>query len=154
MKHFIETLWSKNTSEGYAALKELLALSDASNAVYRYMEQFIEKIDSENSYFRTRALALIVANAKWDADDKIDENIDAILSHITDYKPITARQFIKGLPVLARDKPDLRQDILSALRCADTLRYPFSMRSLVDADIRKAILEIENESKLDLGETL
>ena len=146
MKHFIETLWSKNTSEGYTALKELLEISQDSNAVYPFMEQFIEKLNSENSYFRTRALALIVANAKWDTDDKIDESIDAILSHITDYKPITARQFIKGLPALARDKPDLRQDILSALRCADTLRYPLSMSSLVDEDIRKAIMEIQNES--------
>ena len=152
MTRLIETLWSKHTSEGYAALKELLALSQDSNAVYPYMEQFIEKLDSENSYFRTRALALIVANAKWDTEDKIDENIDAILSHITDCKPITARQLIQDLPVLARDKPDLRPDILSALRGADTLRYPLSMRSLVDGDIRKAIMEIENGRQPDLRE--
>lgn len=145
----IEALWSKKPSEGYAALKELLKSSQKSNEVYPYMEQFLEKLDSENSYFRTRALALIIANAKWDTDYKIDENIDAILAHITDDRPITARQFIKELPVLAGDKPELRQDILSALRCADTLRYPLSMRSLVDGDIRNAIIEIENERQHD-----
>ena len=102
MQKLLETLWSKKTSEGYAALKELLTISQSSNALYPYMENFIKKIDSDNSYFRTRALALIVANAQWDTDYKIDENIDAILAHITDVKPITARQFIKDLPRLAK----------------------------------------------------
>lgn len=143
MTHLIEMLWSKKTSEGYAALKGLLALSRESDEVYPYMEQLIEKLDSENSYFRTRALALIAANAKWDTEYKIDENIDRILAHITDDKPITARQFIKDLPILAEAKPELRQDILSALRRADTLRYPLSMRPLVEGDIRDAVMEIE-----------
>ena len=145
MTHFTDTLWSKNPSEGYAALKELLRLSRECDGVYPFMEQFIKMMDNENSYFRTRALALITANAKWDMDCIIDENIDAILSHITDRKPITARQFIRELPVLAKEKPDLRSDILSALRCADTLRYPLSMRPLVDRDIRNAIMEIEKQ---------
>lgn len=146
MQKLLETLWNKKPSEGYAALKELLAISQSTNELYPHMETFIEKLDSDNSYFRTRALALIAANAKWDTDHKIDENIDAILSHITDPKPITARQFIKDLPLFAKDKPDLRQDILNALHGADTLRYPLSMRPLVEADIRKSILEIEKQN--------
>ena len=140
----LDMLWSKTPSQGYAALKELLAISGESSAVYPYMEQFIEKLDSDSSYFRTRALALITANAKWDINCWIDEHIDAILSHITDPKPTTARQFIKDLPVLAAAKPDLRQDILSALRHADTRRYPLSMRPLVERDIQTAISAIEN----------
>lgn len=146
MNSLIERLWSKKASEGYAALKELLKVSQDSNELYQYMGIFIEKMSSDNSYFRTRALALIVANAKWDTDYIIDENIDGILSHITDYKPITARQFIKDLPSLAGNKPDLRQDILTALRGADTLRYSLSMRPLVDEDIRKAIAAIEAQN--------
>ena len=140
---YIEKLWSKNTSEGYRAFQKLLAISRVSDEVYPFIELFVEKLGSDNSYFRTRALGLIVANARWDADCKIDENIDVILSHITDCKPITARQFIKDLPTLALDKPDLRQDILSALHHADTLTYPLSMRPLMNEDLRKAIAEIK-----------
>ena len=146
MNPLMEQLWSKKASEGYAALKELLQLSQASNEIYPYMGNFIEKLSSDNSYFCTRALALIVANAKWDTDYIIDENIDSILSHITDYKPITARQFIRELPSLAKHKPDLQADILVALRNADTLRYSLSMRPLVDEDIRKAITTIESQN--------
>lgn len=143
MEHLMTALWDKNPSKGYAALKELLSLSQQSPAVYRYMGRFIEALQSDNSYFRTRALALLAANAKWDSGHLIDENIDTILSHVTDQKPVTARKWIQDLPALAKDKPDLRQDILSALYHADTQFYPLSMRSLVDADIRKAIQEIE-----------
>lgn len=142
MDRLIEKLWSKKASEGYAALKELLQISRDSDALYPYMEAFIEKLDSDNAYFRTRALALIAANARWDEDCIIDENIDRILAHITDDKPITARQFIRDLPSLAENKPDLREDILAALQGANTLRYPLSMRPLVDEDIRKAIAQI------------
>lgn len=142
MDRLIGKLWGKKASEGYAALKELLQISRASNALYPHMEDFIEKLGSDNAYFRTRALALIVANSKWDEDCIIDENIDGILAHITDDKPITARQFVRDLPSLAENKPDLREDILSALRGANTLRYPLSMRPLVDEDIRKAIAQI------------
>ena len=144
MDHLFEALWSKQPSEGYAALKELLNISRDSSAVYPYMRQFLEKISDENSYFRTRALALITANAKWDTDCLIDENLDAILSHVTDAKPITARQFIQRLPDLAAAKPDLRRDILHALSHADTRPYPLSMRPLVEQDIRSAIAAMES----------
>lgn len=143
MTRLIDALRSKSASEGYAALRELLRLSRDSAEVYGYIEQFIEMTDSENSYIRTRALTLMAANARWDTDCRIDENIDKILEHITDAKPITARKFIEVLPELAAAKPDLRGDILAALYRADTQRYPLSMRGLVDSDIRKAAAEIK-----------
>lgn len=136
-------LWGRNAVAGCAAMQELAALSTQSNAVYPYMQEFIAKLNSASSYSRTRALTLIAANAKWDEAHWIDENMDAILSHITDEKPITARQFIKLLPELAHVKPGLREDILTALQSADTLRYPPSMRPLVEQDIRQAITDIE-----------
>ena len=137
-------LWGKNAPAGYAALQELLAESRESAAVYPYFNQFLEQLGSTNSYFRTRALALIVANAKWDTDYLIDGSIGPILSHVTDPKPITARKFIQDLPALAAAKPDLRGDILRALSRADPLRYPLSMRPLVEKDIQNAVKAIEN----------
>lgn len=136
-------LTAKSSADGYAAMKELLVISETSDTVYPYMARLIGMLGSDNSYVRTRGLLLIVANARWDTDYLIDENINQILSHITDPKPITARQFIQSLPALASAKLDLRADILAALCSADTLRYPLSMRPLMDGDIRKAILTIK-----------
>lgn len=82
-------------------------------------------------------------NAAWDKDFKIDEIIDDYLKHITDPKPITARQCIASLPKIAKNKPDLKEDILRALSRADISRYPDSMCGLVFKDIQNALREVE-----------
>lgn len=145
IEELVAQLTVKKLADGCAAMKELQAISETSDTVYPFMAQLIGMLGSDNSYIRTRGLLLIVSNARWDTDYLIDENINQILSHITDPKPITARQFIQSLPALALAKPDLRAEILAALHVADTLRYPLSMRPLVDGDIGKAILEIERK---------
>ena len=76
-------------------------------------------------------------------DYKIDEVIDKYLKHITDVKPITARQCIKLLPIIAKYKPELKNDILSALYKADVSVYDDSMQPLVYKDIQKALKEIQ-----------
>lgn len=64
---------------------------------------------------------------------------------ITDVKPITARQCIKLLPIIAKHKPELKSDILSTLHKADISIYEDSMQSLVYKDIQKT-LEIIQKS--------
>ena len=90
-----------------------------------------------------RSLTLIAYNAKWDEDYKIDEIIDKYLQHITDVKPITARQCIKLLPIIAKHKPELRNDIISALHKANICIYDSSMQSLVYKDIQKVVKDIQ-----------
>jgi len=138
-----ELLFDKNNNVAYKALQELQKESMETDCVYPYMDRLSEMIDSDNSYIRTRGLTLIACNAKWDKDYKIDEIIDRYLKHITDSKPITARQCIKQLPILAKDKPELKDDILSALHKANICIYDDSMRPLVYKDIQKALKEIE-----------
>ena len=65
------------------------------------------------------------------------------MKHITDVKPITARQCIKVLPLLARYKQELKDDILLALRNANVSFYDSSMQPLVYKDIQKALKEIQ-----------
>lgn len=88
-------------------------------------------------------LILLAYNAKWDKDYKINEIIDKYLEHITDVKPITARQCIKRLPIIAKSKPELKNDILSALYKADIFLYDESMEPLIYKDIQKALREIQ-----------
>ena len=114
-----ELLFDKNNNVAYKALQELQKESIETDCVYPYMDRLSEMLDSDNSYIRTRGLTLIAYNAKWDKDYKIDEIIDNYLKHITDIKPITARQCIKLLPIIAKDKPELKNDILSALHKAN-----------------------------------
>lgn len=104
----LELLASRNNSQAYQALKAMEEVSAESNCLYPRMDEFIAMTGSSNSYLRTRGLALIARNAKWDVDDKIDGIIDGYLEHITDDKPICARQCIKLPPCSPRPNLPLR----------------------------------------------
>lgn len=138
-----ELLFDSNNNIAYKALKELQRVSEESDSVYPYVDRLSDMLDSDNSYVRTRGLTLLACNARWDKDFKLDEIIDKYLKHIVDVKPITARQCIKLLPVIAKYKPDLKNDILCALYKADISAYEDSMQPLVYKDIQKALKEIQ-----------
>ena len=138
-----ELLFDKNNKVAYKALQELQKESAETDCVYPYMDRLSDMLDSDNSYVRTRGLTLLAYNAKWDKNYKIDEIIDKYLKHITDVKPITARQCIKLLPIVAKYKPELKKDILSALYKANISGYDDSMQPLVYKDIQKALKEIQ-----------
>ena len=102
-------------------------------------------LNNANSYIRARGFLLISANVKWDEDCKIDEIIDEYLTHISDTKPIIARQCIKALPNLAKYKPELKNDIITALHRIDISIYSDSMQSLVCKDVRESLAKVNGE---------
>lgn len=136
-------LFDKNNNTAYKALRDLQKESEKTDQVYPYMDKLSAMLDSENSYIRTRGLTLLAYNVKWDKENKIVGILDKYLEHIMDAKPITARQCIKLLPMIAKNKPELREGILSALLHADISIYDSSMRPLVYRDIQRAIKEIQ-----------
>ena len=138
-----ELLFDKNNNVAYKALQELQKESEETDCVYPFIDRLSDMLDSENSYIRTRGLTLLAYNAKWDKEYKVDEIIDEYLKHITDVKPITARQCIKLLPIIAKHKPELKNGILSALNKANISIYDYSMQPLVYKDIQKALKEIK-----------
>ncbi|BCS58311.1 hypothetical protein ADLECEL_21960 [Adlercreutzia equolifaciens subsp. celatus] len=108
VEELLEFLTSRNNSQAYQALKVLEEMSAESSCLYPHMDKFLAMVSSGNSYVRTRGLALVAHNAKWDVDGKIDGIIDEHLEHITDEKPTCARQYIKLLPCLPRPSPPSR----------------------------------------------
>lgn len=138
-----ELLFDKNNNVAYKALQELQKESQETDCVYPFIDKLSDMLDSDNSYIRTRGLTLLAYNAKWDKEYKVDEIIDEYLKHITDVKTITARQCIKLLPIIAKHKPELKNDILSALNKANISIYDYSMQPLVYKDIQKSLKEIQ-----------
>ena len=138
-----ELLFDKNNNVAYKAFQELQKESEETDCVYPFIDRLSDMLDSDNSYIRTRGLTLLAYNAKWDKEYKVDEIIDEYLKHITDVKPITARQCIKLLPIIAKHKPELKNDILSALNKANISIYDYSMQPLVYKDIQKALKKIK-----------
>lgn len=109
---------------------------------YGHFDEFVSLLSHPNSLVRNRALYLLAANARWDREERFDAVLPEYLSHITDEKPITARQCVKALAEVGQAKPRYIPRILTALREADLSKYRDSMRPLIERDLR------ETEEKL------
>ena len=137
----------KDERAAHQAMLRLVERSQESDEVYGLMDELGGLLDDKSSYVRTRALTLIAHNARWDTKGKVDALLDRFLSHITDVKPITARQCVKLLPVLARSKPQLIPRIERALRGAELSQYADSMRPLIERDIADALKSMAQDAE-------
>lgn len=132
-------LRERDHNTAYQALQTLRDLSGRTDRVYPFLDEFARMISDQNSYVRTRGLVLIAANAKWDAQGRIDRILEEMLRHILDPKPITARQCIQSLALILSEKPALADRIRDALAHADTSVYNGRMRPLIEKDIASVL---------------
>ena len=139
----ITRLTGKDAKDAYAFTQQIVEESRTSDAWYPCFDRFAELLRHKNSLVRNRAIAILAANARWDTDGKFDVLLDEFLSHVTDEKPITARQCVAVLPEIAAAKPKLLPRIQSALKQADLSSYPDSMRPLVLKDIVAALQKMD-----------
>ena len=109
---------------------------------YEYFDEFASLLNHPKSLVRNRVLHILAANAQWDEENRFEAIILDYLAHITDEKPITARQCIKALAQIGEAKPQYIPRILSAFKEADLSKYRDSMRPLIEKDI------VETEKKL------
>ena len=140
----IAQLTGKDAKAAYALTQQITAESRGSDTWYPYFDRFAELLSHENSLVRNRAISILAANAHWDTDSKFDALLDEFLSHVTDSKPITARQCIAALPEITAVKPELLPRIRFALEQTDLSGYPDSMRPLVLKDIVAALQKMDS----------
>lgn len=115
----------------------ILLESHESNKWYCHFDEFASLLNHPNSFVRNRVFYILAANAKWDVENKFNNVIDDFLLHVTDEKPITARQCIKALAEVGENKPELIPNILDKLNKADLSKYRDSMRPLIEKDIKE-----------------
>ena len=130
-------LTGKDDRYACALTDRILAESRESDAWYAYFDDFAALLDHPKSLVRNHALHLLAANARWDEAGRLDAVLPAFLAHITDEKPITARQCVQALAEVGLAKPQYIPAILAALRRADLSGYRDSMRPLIQRDIRE-----------------
>ena len=137
-------LTDKNDKAACALAERIVAESRETNAWYPYFDGFAALLEHPKSYVRNRALHILAANARWDAENRLDAILPAFLSHITDEKPVTARQCVQALAELGTAKPQYIPEILRSLESADLSRYRDSMRPLIERDIAGTIAALKN----------
>ena len=111
---------------------------------YAMFDAFATLLNHPKSLVRNRAIGLLSANARWDRSGHLDRILPAYLTHITDNKPITARQCIQSLVEVGAAKPSLIPAMLAALECADFSGFRDSMRPLLERD---ALLAMQRATK-------
>ena len=139
MKPDITMLTSKDDKAACSYTEKIISESRETDVWYNCFDEFASLLNHPKSLVRNRALNILAANAKWDDENKFDSILQNYLSHITDEKPITARQCVKALAEVGQVKPHLIPEILSALQNADLSSYKDSMRPLIEKDIRETI---------------
>ncbi len=95
-------LTSKDDKAACAYAEKIISESRESDAWYDCFDEFVSLLNHPKSLARNRALNILAANAKWDDENRFDGILPDYLSHITDEKPITARQCVKALAEVGR----------------------------------------------------
>lgn len=131
----IAGLQNKNDKEAHQLLLQLESRSAETDELYAYFEDFLGLLKGKSSYVRTRGFCLICALAQWDHENKIEQNIDTLLSMLDDEKPTAVRQCLAALHNIVLYKPDLSETIEAKLDQMDLSKYKDSMSPLLEKDI-------------------
>lgn len=122
-----------------ALADKIIAESLESDKWYPCFDEFAALLSHPKSLVRNRALRILAANVRWDTGNRFDAILPEYLSHVTDEKPITARQCIQALAQIGTAKPRYIPEILACLQSADLSKYKDSMRPLMEKDIAQTI---------------
>ena len=131
----IAKLTAKDDKYACSFADRILSESRETDKWYEYFDDFASLLHHPKSLVRNRALYLLAANAPWDRENRFDAILSDFLAHITDEKPITARQCVKSLAQVGLAKPQYLPEKLSCLQNADLSKYKDSMRLLIEKDI-------------------
>jgi len=135
MREMIRKLTAKEDKYAWAMTDRILAESRETDAWYEYFDAFASLLNHPKSLVRNRALHILAANARWDGENRFDAILPEFLSHVTDEKPITARQCIQALAQVGLAKPQYIRQILDRFHRADLSKYPDSMVPLIKKDM-------------------
>ena len=137
MQDIIAKLTTKDDKYACAIADKIISESQDTDEWYEYFDAFASLLNHPKSLVRNRVLYILAANAQWDDENRFDAILEDYLAHITDEKPITARQCIKTLVQVGMAKPQYVPRILSCFHDADLSKYKDSMRPLVEKDMEE-----------------
>ena len=137
MQDVISKLTAKDDKHACAIADKIISESQDTDEWYEYFDEFASLLNHPKSLVRNRVLYILAANAQWDDENRFDAILEDYLAHITDEKPITARQCIKTLVQVGMAKPQYIPRILSCFHDADLSKYKDSMRPLIEKDMEE-----------------
>lgn len=151
VQEIIAKLMAKDDKYACAIADKIISESQETDEWYEYFDDFASLLDHPKSLVRNRVLYILAANAQWDDENRFDTILDDYLAHVSDEKPITARQCIKALAQVGKAKPQYIPKIIGCLHSADLSKYKDSMRPLIEKDIaeteKRLTISMQDESE-------
>ena len=129
MKEKVKNLYNEDNNSAYKTLLELETITTESNDLYNYFDEFLKMLNNDKTFIRVCCLA------KWDNENKINNNIDVILKELEDEKGTSVRQCLEKLNLILMYKIELTDVIDNKVRNLDLSNYKESMQSLIKKDI-------------------
>ena len=142
MKEKIIMLYDKDDKVAYKVLLELETEVTESNELYNYFNDLLNMLNNERTFVRVRAFRLICELAKWDNENKIENNFDLILKELDDNTSTSVRQCLGKLNLILIYKPNLSVKVENKLKQLDLTKYKESMQSLIKKDIDSILKNI------------
>ena len=149
LPQLVAYLSEKDDNIRYRAFLLLQYRSRIQADVYPFWSSFLSKLSSDNSYQRSIGIMLLAENARWDAENRMDNVLNAYLNLLTNEKPITVRQCIQSLGIIAACKPKLAETIAKRLMSFDLAKVKETMRKSIFLDIVHVLVEIRKTHKTD-----
>ena len=135
MEEILRKLTDKNNKNAYEFAKQLGAESSKSDKYLAMIPRFVELLQDKNSYVRTRAFVLICNQARWAGSGQIKAVFDKMIPLLNDPKPTVVRQCLDALHEVVLFRPELSDEIGTALLEMDLSKYKDSMLPLIGKDI-------------------
>ena len=132
-------LTAKDTKQGYGAFLELERLSEETDDLYPFTEQFTEMVADKAWAIRCRGFRLFCKQARWDEDGVIDRCLDRALVILEDEKPTAVRQALAALLDVTPYKRELWPAIRQRVEAIDLMHYKDSMAPLIEKDVQKLL---------------
>lgn len=139
MQEIIAKLTAKDDKYACAIADKIISESQDTDEWYEYFDDFVSLLNHPKSLVRNRVLYILAANAQWDDENRFDAILNDYLAHVTDEKPITARQCIKALAQVGKAKQQYIPKIIDYLHSANLSKYKDSMRPLIEQDIAETV---------------
>ena len=135
----LAVLTQKDTKQAYGTLLELERISEETNDLYPFTEQFTEMVADKAWAIRCRGFRLFCKQARWDEDGVIDRCLDRALVILEDEKPTAVRQALAALLDVVPYKRELWPAIRQRVEAMDLTRYKDSMSPLIEKDIQRLL---------------
>lgn len=139
MEEKINILINADDKKAFDTLYELELITTESNELYSYFDTFLDMLNSDRTFVRVRGFRMICSLAKWDIDNRIDNNIDDILKELDDDTATSVRQCLSKINLIIMYKINLIDKIEVKMNSLNLCKYKESMQSLIERDIKRII---------------